>query len=279
MKVKSESEAAQSCLTLSDPMDCSLPGSSIHGIFQARVLEWGAIAFSRFKTSFTSIFFSTYTVEMLIIPSSLGLWWSWVNICKASRTVPAYGLNIFPITGLPLCFHFPEFFLSPLQKLQACYSLLSYCHLTYPLNPLLCASQSSVFHINLLFLVASIPKHSFHLPIVSDLFPTISKNLTGSMMKCKVQFVNMTNQRGTQNTGLLLSCSHATVFLVSYQLRQVKNRLPIQAMQETQVWSLGWEDPLEKEMATHSSTLAWEISWTEEPGGLQSMGLQRVRHN
>ena len=46
MKVKSESEAAQSCLTLSDPVDCSLPGSSIHGIFQARVLEWGAIAFS-----------------------------------------------------------------------------------------------------------------------------------------------------------------------------------------------------------------------------------------
>ena len=46
MKVKSESEVAQSCPTLSDAMDCSLPGSFIHGIFQARVLEWGAIAFS-----------------------------------------------------------------------------------------------------------------------------------------------------------------------------------------------------------------------------------------
>ena len=46
MKVKSEREVTQSCLTLSDPMDCSLPGSSIHGIFQARVLEWGAISFS-----------------------------------------------------------------------------------------------------------------------------------------------------------------------------------------------------------------------------------------
>ena len=45
MKVKSDSEVAQSCPTLSDPMDCSLPGSSIHGIFQTRVLEWGAIAF------------------------------------------------------------------------------------------------------------------------------------------------------------------------------------------------------------------------------------------
>ena len=45
-------------------------------------------------------------------------------------------------------------------------------------------------------------------------------------------------------------------------------------MQETWVQSLGWEDPLEKEMATHSSILAWEIPWTEEPGGLQSMGSQ-----
>ena len=46
MKVKSQSEVAQSCLTLHDPMDCSLPGSSVHGLFQARVLEWGATAFS-----------------------------------------------------------------------------------------------------------------------------------------------------------------------------------------------------------------------------------------
>ena len=46
MKVKSESDVAQLCLTLRDPVDCSLPGSSVHGIFQARVLEWGAIAFS-----------------------------------------------------------------------------------------------------------------------------------------------------------------------------------------------------------------------------------------
>ena len=46
MKVKSEREVAQSCLTLSDPMDCSLPGSSVHGIFQARVLKWVVIAFS-----------------------------------------------------------------------------------------------------------------------------------------------------------------------------------------------------------------------------------------
>ena len=50
-------------------------------------------------------------------------------------------------------------------------------------------------------------------------------------------------------------------------------------IKETWVQSLGWEDPLEKEMATHSSILAWKISQTEEPGGLQSMGPQRVRHD
>ena len=50
------------------------------------------------------------------------------------------------------------------------------------------------------------------------------------------------------------------------------------AMQETWVQSLGWKDPLEKEVATHSSILAWRIPWTEEPGGLQSTGSQRVRH-
>ena len=51
------------------------------------------------------------------------------------------------------------------------------------------------------------------------------------------------------------------------------------AMRETQVWSLGQEDPLEKEMPIHSSTLAWKIPWTDKPGGLQSMGLQRVGHD
>ena len=58
---------------------------------------------------------------------------------------------------------------------------------------------------------------------------------------------------------------------------QMVNHLP--TMQETWLRSLGREDPLEKEMATHSSILAWKIPWTEDPGRLQSMGLQRVGHN
>ena len=59
------------------------------------------------------------------------------------------------------------------------------------------------------------------------------------------------------------------------QGKEIKN---VPAMQETQVHSLGWEDPLEKEMATHSGILAWRIPWTEEPGGLQFPGSQRVGH-
>ena len=67
-----------------------------------------------------------------------------------------------------------------------------------------------------------------------------------------------------------------TVHGASLVAQPVKN-LP--AVQEIRVRSLGWEDPLEKEMATHSSILAWKISWTGEPGGLQSMGSQRIGHD
>ena len=65
-------------------------------------------------------------------------------------------------------------------------------------------------------------------------------------------------------------------YRASLVARTVKN-LP--AVQETWVWSLGWEDPLEKGMATHSSVLAWRIPWTEEPDRLQFTGSQRVRHD
>ena len=74
MKVKSESEVAQSCPTLSDPMDCSLPGSSVHGIFQARILQWGAIVFSilkgkvsKYPKEYCKIFLTGVRVDVVII--------------------------------------------------------------------------------------------------------------------------------------------------------------------------------------------------------------------
>ena len=72
------------------------------------------------------------------------------------------------------------------------------------------------------------------------------------------------------------NCLHLLLGLTSLVAQTVKH-LP--TMRETRFQSLGGEDPLEKEMATHSSILAWKIPWTEEPGGLQSMGSQRVGHD
>ena len=74
-----------------------------------------------------------------------------------------------------------------------------------------------------------------------------------------------------EGTGSPLQYSWASL------VAQLVKNLP--AMWETWVQSLSWEDPLEKEMAIHSSILAWKIPWTEEPGGLQSTGSQRVRHS
>ena len=70
---------------------------------------------------------------------------------------------------------------------------------------------------------------------------------------------------------------HIYTYLWASLVAQIVKNLP--AMQETQVPSLGQEDPLEERMATHSSFLAWRIPWTEEPSGLQSMWSQRVRHD
>ena len=66
------------------------------------------------------------------------------------------------------------------------------------------------------------------------------------------------------------------LFRSSLVAHMVKN---LSAIEETQDQSLGWEDPLEEGMVTHSSILDWKIPWTEEPGGLQSLGSQRVRHD
>ena len=84
-------------------------------------------------------------------------------------------------------------------------------------------------------------------------------SLEGLMLKLKLQCFGLLIRRTDSLVAQMVEC------------------LP--AMQETLVQSLGWEDPLEKEMATHSSTLAWKIPWIEEPGRLQSMALQRVRHD
>ena len=81
------------------------------------------------------------------------------------------------------------------------------------------------------------------------------------------------NVQRRKTTGLNSARNSVNTSLVA----QTVKRLSI--MRETWVRSLGWEDPLEKEMASHSRTIAWKMPWMEEPGRLQSMGLQRVRHD
>ena len=106
MKVKSESEAAQLCLTLSDPTDCSPPGSSAHGIFQARVLEWGAIAFSTGTLEAHQIwlpqtFFSVqshWCSAFFMDSMYLNVWWdqelkSWINRWKGGPRSACYLLS------------------------------------------------------------------------------------------------------------------------------------------------------------------------------------------
>ena len=79
------------------------------------------------------------------------------------------------------------------------------------------------------------------------------------------------------NVYIRMSSINVTLtYLTSLVGQTVKH---LSTLWETQVWSLGWENPLEKEMAIHSSTIAWKIPWTEEPGRLQSLGLQRVGHD
>ena len=84
------------------------------------------------------------------------------------------------------------------------------------------------------------------------------------------------NPLGSPRAGLNPADYGKSTFRDSLVAQRLK---PLPAMQETWVRSLGQEDPLEKEMATHSSVLAWRISWTEKPGGLQSTGSQRVGHD
>ena len=186
MKVKSQSELSQSCRTLRDPVDCSLPGSHIHGIFQARVLEWVAIAFS------TVSFIFNFSVSLYL----------------RSGFHKQYIVRLF-------C------------------SFLVWCandyHLVGVVN----------FHLLIcLFFVAACA------------FSSVRK------MSC------------------ISKCIRE--LLISQMVQWVKNP-PANAGDVGLI--LGSGNTLEEVMTTHSSVLAWRIPWTEEPGGLQSMGSQRVRHN
>ena len=93
---------------------------------------------------------------------------------------------------------------------------------------------------------------------------------------CRLQSTGRKESDTTEQLHLHFTTIYGNIPLISLMAQMVKY-LP--SMWEIRVRSLGWEDSLEKEMATHSSTLVWKIPWTEEPSRLQSVGLQRVRHD
>ena len=106
---------------------------------------------------------------------------------------------------------------------------------------------------------------------------TDSRSVIG---KTRSLFKKIRNTKGTFHAKMGSIKDRNGMGLTKAEASLVAQRLKhLPAMQETWVQSLGWEDPLEKEMATHSSILAWKIPWLEEPGGLQSTGSQRVGHD
>ena len=119
-------------------------------------------------------------------------------------------------------------------------------------------------------------KNSFHLlatKIEVDLYPQMLTEFSNMSLYQRKQVVEIHMWYKQASLKRRIQKPSYTNTLMA---QMVKN---LCTMQETQVQSLGWEEPLEKGMATKSSILAWRIQWTEEPGGLQSVGSQRVRHN
>ena len=117
MKVKSQSEVAQSCPTLRDPMDCSPPGPSIHGIFQARVLEWGAIAFSTLRHYCQENEKSNYFCKITSVKKCTSLYFFTITCWYYPFGIPLFPpLNLRLSSGLPK-FQFPAIFL-PLPHLS-----------------------------------------------------------------------------------------------------------------------------------------------------------------
>ena len=119
-------------------------------------------------------------------------------------------------------------------------------------------------------------KNSFHLlatKIEVDLYPQMLTEFSNMSLYQRKQVVEIHMWYKQASLKRRIQKPSYTNTLMA---QMVKN---LRTMQETQVQSLGWEEPLEKGMATKSSILAWRIQWTEEPGGLQSVRSQRVRHN
>ena len=221
-----QSKVTQSCPTLCDPMDCSLSGSSVHGIFQARVLEWIAIFFSRGSSRPRN-----RTRVSRVAGRRFTVWATREASGKSSKEAPS-GPDLW------VGFDYAE------------------------------KSKGS----------SSWGNRRKPRPMARNCDPNPRESEEASLA-C----VNRPRERREGKLRKYTEAWWMGPFVLWYfnirtsLVAQMVKRLP--TMWQTQVQSPGREDLLEKEMATHSNILAWKIPWTEEPGRLQSMGSQRVRHD
>ena len=226
MKVKSESEVAQSCPTLSDPMDCSPPGSSVHGILQARGLEWAAIAFSCHHSKCHYLFSLLWVL--------MSYWCQRFHyLLKGHIFFYKYHFDSSDLWTIyyPSIWAWGQF---PDICVLSCFSRVWLCA-----NPWTVACQAP------LSMGFSRQEHWSGLPFPSP------EDLPAP---------------GIEPASLTSPSLAGGFFTASATSRCI--------------WRCNWlalcHSPLEKSMATHSSICAWRMPWTGEPGGLQSMGLQRI---
>ena len=209
---------SQLCLTLFNPMDCSLPGSSIYGIFPA-----------------SGLLFPTPRD----LPNS---------VIEPSLMFPAFAGRLFTTS---------DTWEGPLQPWKG--NLLAQsCLIIF--NPMDCSLPGSSLHGTLQARILEWVAISFSRRSSPSRDWTWVSCIAGRLFTVWA----------TREATTLLKLNYFLRTVLASLVAQLVKNLP--AMQEIQVWFLGWEDPLEKEMATHSSILAWRIPWTEGPCRLQSMG-------
>ena len=267
-----------------DPMDHSPPGSSVHGLFQARILEW--VAISSRGSCILCVFFFFFNITWI---TSYFLFFSVLFSIQVYQMISHD--QIYQKYVWFICFRFQLFV--PLILIDRILFLIMYnINMLPKVQAVLKICSEKCYTVpsdvtNLIFFCF------FFFSFGVSLFAKTSKHfmfsyfffLIQNVVYCKCfSFSNIFQKPLYQLIKVFPILFYSSIFLLHCMyitgaslLAQRIKHLP--AMQEIRVQSLGWEDPLEKEMATHSSILAWRIPWTEEPGGLQSTGSQRVGNN
>ena len=305
------SSVAQLCLTLCDPMDCSTPGLPVHHQF----LEFAQTHVHRIGDAIQpSHPLSSPSPPAFNLSQHQGLS-QWVSSSHQFSSVAQSCPTLFDpmdgsTPGFPVHHQLPELAQTHVHRVGVGVSGVSASASTFPINiqewfplgliGLISLQSKGLSRVLRLFRTQIIMCYDKSKPIKPIYHPKFFffTHLFRKQNWATWQSLFCAEGRGSVNSGHLCGLrSHTawaqtsasrhrswvslhepcSLFAPQFPGAQRVKRLP--AMRETRVRSLRWEDPLEKEMVTHSSILAWTIPWTEKPGGLRSMGSQRVRHD